>query len=108
MTDDRRPPMMGSLPIPFGAPRPKPSAIDESAEISRQLERDLERQQALSSQLTYRSCVAESINECRYLDVKNIAKEIVGDPPKPIETAADLADRMAEWAAENKTRGLQP
>ena len=46
--------------------------------------------------------VANSIDRCRYLDLKGIAAAVMGD--KKVETAAELADLLAEWAAANKTR----
>jgi hypothetical protein len=86
-------------PIPFGAPKPRRNiAIEESHEMTRQLE-----QQMAKPEPTYTSVVAEGIDACRYLDVKAIATAIMGEPVKPIETVSDLADRMAEWGAANKT-----
>jgi hypothetical protein len=87
-------------PIPFGAPKPRRNiAIEESLQITQQI---LDQNEP-KPEPTYTSVVAEGIDACRYLDVKAIATAIMGDPVKPIETVADLADRMAEWGAANKT-----
>ncbi len=94
-TDTRRPPTMGAPPIPFSPKSRQNIAIDESWDVTRQLE------QQAKPEPTYQSVVAEAIDACRYLDVKGIAKGIIGDAK--IESVADLADRMAEWAAANKT-----
>ena len=46
--------------------------------------------------------VANSIDRLRYLDLKKIAAEMIGEA-KP-DTPAEWADLMAEWAATNKTK----
>jgi len=46
--------------------------------------------------------VALSIDRLRYLDLKKIAADMIGDA-KPA-TPAEWADLMAEWAAANKTK----
>lgn len=46
--------------------------------------------------------VANSLDRLRYLDLKQVAKDMLGDA-KP-GTPAEFADLMAEWAAANKTK----
>ena len=89
----------GNNKQPFKVVTPSPT-IEESLEVTRQLIAAT----PPPPKDAFRENVAHALHDCRYLDVKGIAKDVMGEPPKTIETVADLADRMAEWAAANKTK----
>jgi hypothetical protein len=48
--------------------------------------------------------VANAIDRLRYLDLKNVASDMLGTEKRDGMTPAELADLMAEWAAKNTTK----
>lgn len=78
------------------APKPRPQQLRSVEPVS---------QPAPFAEPTDTEYVAVSVDRLRYLDLKDIAKAIMGEA-KP-QTPAELADLMAEWAAANKTK-VQP
>jgi len=72
------------------------------AEVERAARAAVPDEAAAPAEPTDTEYVANSIDRLRYLDLKKIAAEMIGEA-KP-DTPAEWADLMAEWAAENKTK----